>query len=102
MAVDWVQIGVQTAFFVVILAGFLVVFRVLAVNWFKMAFVRFVKGLKQDAAAEGGSGTGQTSPSGDFSLGGFPIGQIVQLVSDPNVQKLISKFLTRGSGGEGW
>ncbi len=102
MAIDWLQIGFQTGLIAAILAGFLVIFRKVAVNSFKMAFVRFVKGLKQDAAAEG-TPEGTETSLGAFSLGGLPIGQLIQAISDPNVQKLVGKFLNRGSsGGGGW
>ncbi len=104
MAIDWVAIGVQTGLIAAILAVFLAVFRVVAIRWFKMAFVRFVKSLKQDAAAEGAPEGAASSSPGAFTLGGLPIGEILQLIQDPTIQKLIGKFMNRGSsgGGGGW
>ncbi len=103
MVLDWLVIGIQLGLNAVVLVGilsiFLVVLRRKSTAWIKMAFARFMKGLSEQAAEEG---TGQTTSSG-FRLGGLPLGEILQLVQDPTIQKLIGKFMNRGSsGGGGW
>ncbi len=106
MVIDWLAIGIQVTLNAAVLAGilavFLLIFRVKATDWLKMAFVRWMKGLSEQAVEEGGVSPSISSP-GAFKLGGLPIGEILQLIQDPNIQKLIGKFMNRGSsGGGGW
>ncbi len=105
MVLDWLVIGIQLGLNAVVLVGilsiFLLVFRKKGMDWLKMGFARWMKGLSEQAAEEGGASTPPTS--GSFKLGGLPLGDILQLIQDPTIQKLIGKFMNRGSsGGGGW
>ncbi len=103
MVFDWLSIGVQTGLIAAVLAGFLAVIRFRMSKWVSLGFVRMMKKLQTDATAEGTPEGASTSTSGAFSVGGIPVGAILQVISDPGVQKLIDRFLNRGSsGGGGW
>ncbi len=109
MVVNWLEIGLQTAFMLIILLGVALYvkyrggpkLKAQAGEWAGAAIGRFWETLMKKSEAEGGGGTAGT---GKVKLGGFEIdvGTIKELVSIvPQLMQVASMLgLVKGGGGE--
>lgn len=107
MAINWVEIAIQTALFggMLGLVGLYVRLRMAprllsqAEVWMGGAIGRFMSGLAQQAEEEGGGGGGSLSGSGGFNIGGMKIdANLIQSIAE--LVKVAQQFgLIKGGGG---
>ncbi len=102
MAIDWVQIGIQTALIGGLLGGFLLTIRLRMTKWVSLGFARMMKTLT--AASEDEGAPPSQGSSGAFKLGGFEITpELIEGIAGlAKVAQDLGFLKKGGGGGSGW